>query len=250
MAIRIKNKQEIQKMKAAGRIVAETHLLLADHLKVGMTTWELDQLAEKHIKSQKAYPSFKGYNGFPGSICASVNSEVVHGIPSKEGVLQEGDLISIDIGAQLDGYHGDAARSYVVGSGNDQAQKLIEATQASFYKGLELVKPGNHLYAISSAIQTYAEGQGYSIVRELVGHGIGTDLHEEPQVPNYKPIGRGPKLQVGMALAIEPMVNQGRKEIRVLDDDWTVVAADGSLSAHYENTIIVTDSGYDILTLI
>lgn len=248
MAIHIKNQAEIEKMRKAGDLVYRTHELLKEHVKVGVTTLELDQIAEKFILENGATPSFKGYDGYPASVCASINDEVVHGIPGDIS-LKEGDLISLDIGAFLDGFHGDAARSYVVGSGSDETNKLIEVTKQSFFEGLKYVKPGNHLYQISSAIQRYVESNGFSIVRDLVGHGIGRDLHEEPQIPNYKPMGRGPKLRPGMVLAIEPMVNVGGYQVAILDDDWTIVTVDGSLSAHYENTVLVTETGYELLTL-
>lgn len=249
MAIHIKSSSEIQKMRKAGDLVARTHDLLEQHIKVGVSTFELDQIAESFIRENGAEPSFKGYHGYPASICASVNDEVVHGIPSKEILLQDGDIISIDIGAYLDGYHGDAARTHVVGEASDEALKLIEVTRQSFYEGLKYVKPGNHLHQVSAAIQQYVEANGFSVVRDLVGHGIGKELHEEPQIPNYKPVGRGPKLQAGMVLAIEPMINIGKYDVRVLDDDWTIVTLDGELSAHYENTVLVTDDGYELLTI-
>lgn len=250
MAILIKNSQEIELMREAGKIVALTHLLLEEKIKAGMTTLELDQIAEAFIVSKGAVPSFKGYNGYPGSICVSINSEVVHGIPSRKRKIYEGDIVSIDIGAIYKGYHGDAARTHAVGVVSDEAKHLIKITQESFFEGIKKAKAGNHLHEISEAIQRYAESNGCSIVRDLVGHGIGKDLHEEPQIPNYKPIGRGPKLQCGMTLAIEPMVNMGRYEVRVLEDDWTVVTLDQSLSAHYENTILITEDGYELLTVI
>lgn len=249
MAIQIKSQSEIEKMRKAGELVARTHLLLEKNIKVGISTFELDQLAENFIRENGATPSFKGYHGYPGSICASINDEVVHGIPSKDIFLEEGDIISVDIGAYLDGYHGDAARTHVVGVVSDGAKKLIEVTKQSFYEGLKFVKPGNHLHDVSSAIQKYVEANGFSVVRDLVGHGIGSEMHEEPQIPNYKPVGRGPRLQAGMVLAIEPMVNMGDYEVSVLEDDWTIVTLDGSLSAHYENTVLVTDDGYELLTI-
>jgi len=249
MAIHIKSKSEIVKMRKAGELVARTHLLLEKHIKVGISTFELDQLAENFIRENGATPSFKGYHGYPGSICASINDAVVHGIPSKDIILEEGDIISVDIGAYLEGYHGDAARTHEVGTVGDGAKKLIEVTKQSFYEGLKFVKPGNYLHEISAAIQKYVEANGFSVVRDLVGHGIGTQLHEEPQIPNYKTVGRGPRLRAGMVLAIEPMVNMGNIEVSVLEDDWTIVTLDGSLSAHYENTVLVTDDGYDLLTI-
>lgn len=248
MSISIKSPSEIDKMRKAGELVYKTHELLKKELKVGMKTSELDQIAEKFILEHGATPSFKGYNGYPASVCISINDEVVHGIPG-DRVFEDGDLVSLDIGAYLDGYHGDAARSYVLGNGTEEAERLVAITKQSFFEGLKVIKPGSHLHEISSAIQKFVEKNGYSVVRDLVGHGIGRDLHEEPQIPNYKPIGRGPKLQAGMVLAIEPMVNEGRYDVAILDDDWTIVTRDGTLSAHYENTVLVTEEGYELLTL-
>ncbi|MFP4697103.1 MAG: type I methionyl aminopeptidase [Eubacteriales bacterium] len=249
MSISIKSKSEIEIMKKAGRIVAKTHSLLKKTVKPGISTFELNKVAEDYIKSQNATPSFKGYMGYPASICTSVNNEVVHGIPSKDRILNEGDIISIDIGAYYNGYHGDAARTLAVGQISEEAQKLIQVTKDSFYKGIEYAKEGCHLFEISAAIQEYVETYGYSIVRDLVGHGIGRELHEEPQIPNFKQKRRGPKLQKGMVLAIEPMVNIGRLEVRWLNDNWTVVTIDESLSAHYENTILITDKDPELLTV-
>lgn len=250
MAILIKNEQEIELMRHAGKIVALTHQLLEEKIKAGMTTAELDQLAENFIRSQDSIPSFKGYNGYPASICVSINSEVVHGIPNNNRTIIEGDIVSIDIGAIYKGYHGDAARTHAIGRISDEAKHLIKITEESFYEGIKMAKAGNHLHQICEAIQKYVESNGCSVVRDLVGHGIGKDMHEEPQIPNYKPIGRGPKLQTGMVLAIEPMVNAGRYEVRVLEDDWTVVTLDKSLSAHYENTVLITEDGYELLTIV
>lgn len=250
MSIRIKSEQEIEKIRAACQIVARTHELLADYVKPGVSTMELDKLARKYIESQKAVPSFLNYNGYPASICVSINEEVVHGIPDESRMIMEGDVVSIDIGAYHEGYHGDAARSYVVGEGSEEAKRLVRVTEESFFAGMQYARPGNHLHEISAAIQKYCEDNGYSVVRDLVGHGIGSELHEEPQIPNFKPIGRGPKLQKGMVLAIEPMVNEGRFDVRILSDDWTVVTLDGSLSAHYENTIVITDTGHELLTIL
>lgn len=249
MAILIKNDQQIALMKEAGRIVAETHKLLEEKIEVGMSTYELDRIAETYIRSQGAVPSFLNYNGYPASVCISINEEVVHGIPSKERKIKDGDVVSIDIGAYKDGYHGDAARTHGMGTISKEAERLIKVTEESFWKGVKLAKPGNHLHQISQAIQKYVEANGFSVVRDLVGHGIGRDLHEEPQIPNFKVVGRGPRLEKGMVLAIEPMVNFGRYEVRVLSDDWTVVSLDGSLSSHYENTIVITDEGYELLTM-
>ncbi|PKM67466.1 MAG: type I methionyl aminopeptidase [Firmicutes bacterium HGW-Firmicutes-2] len=250
MAILIKSDSEIEIMRQANAIVAKAHELVAKAIRPGVSTYELDRIAEDFIRSQNATPSFLGYGGFPASICTSVNEAVVHGIPSKHQIIENGDVLSVDIGAYFNGYHGDAARSYAVGQASEDAIKLIEVTQASFFEGIKYAKPGAHLHEISAAIQNYVEAHGFSVVRDLVGHGIGKDLHEEPQIPNYKPIGRGPKLQKGMVLAIEPMVNAGRYNVRTLSDDWTVVTLDGSLSAHYENTILITETGCELLTVL
>lgn len=250
MPITIKSKDEIAKVRESGRIVAEVHKLIEDAIEPGISTMQLDKMAEEYILSKGAKPSFKGYGGFPASICASINNEVIHGIPSKDQILKDGDIISIDVGAFYNGYHGDAAKTLAVGNISDEAKKIIKVTKESFYAGIEFAKDGNHLYEISAAIQKYVEQYGYSIVRDFVGHGVGRDLHEEPQIPNYKVKGRGPKLQSGMVLAIEPMVNVGRYEVRVLQNDWTVVTLDGSLSAHYEHTIAITDEGPELLTVL
>jgi len=243
-----KSDVELQLMREAGRIVAETHRLMAQAVRPGVTTGELDKIAEDFIRSQGATPSFKGYNGFPASICASVNEELVHGFPSSR-VLNEGDIISIDIGAQFQGYHGDSAWTYGVGEISEEARKLLEVTEASLYAGLDQAGPNVRLYTISHAIQTHVESAGFSVVREYVGHGIGTSLHEEPQIPNYGLPNRGPRLKPGMVLAIEPMVIAGERYVRTLDDGWTVVTVDGSLCAHFEHTIAITPTGYEILTL-
>jgi methionyl aminopeptidase len=247
--ITIKSATQIEKMREANRITREALELLEKHVKPGISTAQLDKIAYDFILSQGAKPNFLHYNGFPGSICASVNDEVVHGIPSKSVVLKEGDIISIDMGAVKNGYHGDAARTYPVGKISAEAQNLIDVTRQSFFEGIKYVKHGAKLGDVSSAIQSYVEAHGYSVVRDLVGHGIGEALHEEPNVPNFGHPGRGVKLAAGMTLAIEPMVNAGDWKVYVEDDDWTIVTADGSLSAHYENTIVVTKEGYEILTL-
>lgn len=236
-------------MREAGRIVAETHRLMADSVKPGITTGELDAIAEKFIRSQGAVPSFKGYNGFPSSVCASVNDELVHGFPGSRK-LNEGDIISIDIGAQYEGYHGDSAWTYGVGKISDEVQKLLDVTEESLYAGLALIKPDVRLYTISHAIQKVIEAAGFSVVREYVGHGIGADLHEEPQIPNYGIPDRGPRLKPGMVLAIEPMVNIGERYVRTLEDNWTVVTQDGSWCAHFEHTVAVTEDGFEILTIL
>jgi len=237
-------------MRKAGKIVGDTLAILQEAVRPGITTAELDKIAEDYIRKCGAVPSFKGYYGFPASICASVNSEVVHGFPSKEVVLKEGDIISIDCGAIIDGFHGDAARTFPVGKISSDAQKLIDVTRESFFKGVEKAVIGNRLSDISHAIQEYAESFGYSMVRDFVGHGIGRSMHEDPEVPNFGRPGRGPKLLKGMVLAIEPMVNMGDFHVKVLSNDWTVVTVDGSLSAHYENTVAITENGPELLTLV
>jgi methionyl aminopeptidase len=243
-----KSEGELLIMREAGRIVAKTHQLLAKAIRPGVTTRQLDQIAEDFIRSEDAIPSFKGYGGFSGSICASVNEELVHGIPG-DRVLNEGDIISLDIGAEYKGYHGDSAWTYPVGQITPEAKKLLEVTERSLYEGLALIKPDVRLYTISHAIQKCIESEGFSVVREYVGHGIGQKLHEEPQIPNYGIPDRGPRLKAGMVLAIEPMVNAGERYVRTLEDNWTVVTVDGAWCAHYEHTVAVTADGYEILTL-
>lgn len=236
-------------MAAAGRIVEEALQLMEANIRPGISTWELDQMAEEFITKQGAVPSFKGYGGFPGSICASVNDVVIHGFPSKKEILKEGDIVSIDMGAMKDRYHGDAARTFGVGEISDEARQLIEVTRASFFAGLEFCQVGGRLSDISSAIESYIRPYGYGVVRDYVGHGIGRSLHEAPNVPNYGKAGRGPVLREGMVLAIEPMVNLGGHEVKLLEDKWTVKTKDGSLSAHYENTVAFTKNGPQLLTL-
>lgn len=247
--ITIKSSQEIELMRKAGRIVAETHELLRKEIRPGITTQQLDQMAEEYIKSQGAVPSFKGYNGFPASICASLNDEVVHGFPSLKQ-LKDGDIISIDVGAIYQGYHGDAARTYAVGNVSEEGLKLIKVTEESFFEGIKYAVEGNRLSDVSSAIQEYVEKHGFSVVRDFVGHGIGKNMHEDPQIPNYGRPGRGPRLCSGMTLAIEPMVNAGSYMVKIQPDGWTAVTIDGSLSAHYENTIVITEGAPEILTVI
>ncbi|GEN46928.1 type I methionyl aminopeptidase [Alkalibacillus haloalkaliphilus] len=242
-----KTPREIEIMRQAGKIVALTHQELAKHIKPGVTTNELDEIAEKFIRSHDATPSFKGYNGFSGSICVSVNEELVHGIPS-DRELNDGDIISIDIGANYNGYHGDSAWTYAVGDIDDDTQELLDVTEESLFKGLEQIKPGNRLTDISHAIQSYVEPYGYTIVQEYGGHGIGQNIHEDPHISNFGPPNKGPRLKKGMVLAIEPMVNLGERYVRTLDDDWTVVTADKKFCAHFEHTIAVTEDGYEILT--
>lgn len=246
--IKIKNDIEIEYMRQAGKVVEETLLKLEKLIEPGISTAELDSVAESFIKMKGAYPSFKGYCGFPASICTSVNNEVVHGIPSESKVLQEGDIISIDCGAILNGYQGDAARTFPVGLVSDKAAELIEITRKSFFKGVENAIEGNRLSDISHSIQKYVENHGCSVVKQYVGHGIGRDMHEDPAIPNYGLPGRGPKLVHGMVLAIEPMVNRGTYRVRTESNNWTVVTEDGSLSAHYENTVAVLKDGFEILT--
>ncbi len=247
--ITIKTQTDIAAMRIAGRITKQALNLVGKHIRPGVTTKELDRIAYDYIRSQGAIPSFLHYNGYPASICASPNDVVVHGIPGKEIVLREGDIISIDVGAFKNGFHGDCAKTFFVGQVSEEAQKLVAATRQSFYEGLKFAKAGNRIGDISSAIQSYIEGLGYSIVRDLVGHGIGRQMHEDPSVPNFGQAGRGPRLVAGMTLAIEPMVNAGNYEVRLMDDDWTVKTLDGSLSAHYENTILITGGEPEILTV-
>jgi methionyl aminopeptidase len=242
-----KTPEEIEVMREAGRIVALTHQELKKHIAPGITTIELDAIAENFIRQHDAIPSFKGYNGFRGSVCASVNEELVHGIPG-ERKLNEGDIISLDIGAKFGGYHGDSAWTYGVGKISLENQELLNVTEKSLYKGLAEAKPGERLSNISHAIQQYAESRNFSIVREYVGHGVGKDLHEDPQVPHYGPPNKGPRLRPGMVLAVEPMVNAGMRYVKTLPDNWTVVTVDGKMCAHFEHTIAITETGYEILT--
>ncbi|MBC7346153.1 MAG: type I methionyl aminopeptidase [Clostridia bacterium] len=245
----LKSERELAVMREAGRIVAQTLALLQRVVAPGVTTQELNDLAESYIRQKGAYPSFKGYRGFPASICASINEEVVHGIPGLRR-LAEGDIISIDIGAILDGYHGDAALTIPVGRVKPEVERLLQVTREALWLGIEQARIGRRLSDISHAIQTHAERNGYSVVREFVGHGIGRTMHEEPQVPNYGQPGRGPRLVAGMTLAIEPMINCGRPEVKVLANGWTVVTRDGSYSAHFEHTVAITADGPKILTLL
>ncbi|UFT99516.1 type I methionyl aminopeptidase [Radiobacillus kanasensis] len=243
-----KSPQELAIMRQAGKVVALTHQELKRHIEPGITTKELDNIAEKFIRSMDAFPSFKGYNGFRGSICASVNNELVHGIPSNRS-LSDGDIISIDIGAKYNGFHGDSAWTYPVGTVDKETLLLLEVTETSLWKGLEQAKPGARLSNISHAIQAYAEPKGFSIVREYVGHGVGRELHEDPNIPHYGPPNKGPVLKPGMVLAVEPMVNAGKRFVRTLADNWTVVTEDGKMCAHFEHTIAITEEGYQILTI-
>lgn len=249
MSITVKSSEQIKHMRESGRIVFETLNLLEKMVKSGITTIELDQAAEEFIRSCGAVPSFKGYRGFPASICASVNEEVIHGIPGLRK-LKDGDIISIDIGVYKNGFHGDASRTFAVGNVPDEIKRFIDVTRQSFFEGIKFAKAGRRLYEISNTIADYVEAYGYSVVRDFVGHGIGRAMHEDPQIPHYRQQGKGPRLYPGMTLAIEPMINMGTFEVKVLDDDWTVVTRDGKLSCHYENTILITDGEPDILTLL
>lgn len=249
MSIIIKSEKEIELMRESGRILSLVLEELEGFIRPGISTLDIDKKCLELIKSFNCIPSFLNYNGFPASICISINEEVVHGIPKEDRILRDGDVISLDVGVIYKEYHSDAARTFPVGEISQEAKKLIEVTKESFFVGLKHAKEGNHLYEISAAIQEYVESHGFSVVRDLVGHGIGKNLHEEPQIPNFKQKRRGPKLEAGMTLAIEPMVNVGRFDVNWLDDDWTVVSGDGSLSAHYENTVLITHDEPEILTL-
>lgn len=241
MPIEIKSAREIELMAEAGRILEIVHNELEKALHPGMSTMDIDRLGEEVIRSYGCIPSFLNYNGYPASICVSVNEEVVHGIPSSKRILKDGDIVSLDAGVIYKGYHSDAARTHGIGEISKEAEKLIKVTRECFFEGIKYAKEGNHLFDISRAIGTYAESFGYGVVRDLCGHGIGTKLHESPQIPNYVMARRGVALKAGMTLAIEPMINMGTWEVDWLDDDWTVVSRDKSLSAHYENTVLITD---------
>ena len=246
--IKLKSNREIALMREAGRIVALAHLAVKEHIKPGISTKALDDLIESVIRKNHATPSFKNYNGFPAAACISINEEVVHGIPSNQRILQDGDIVSVDIGANYKGYHGDSAWTYACGEISEDAKRLMIGTEESLFKGLEFAKVGNRLSDISHAIQKHAESLGFSVVREFVGHGLGSDLHEDPQIPNFGLPGRGPKLKPGMTLAIEPMINLGNKDVKVLADGWTAITRDRSISAHFEHSILITNDGYEILT--
>lgn len=245
--ITLKSKREIELLKEAGHIVYLTHQYLRPHIKTGIKTIELNRLAEDFIRTKGATPSFKGYEGFPYALCISINDEVVHGFPS-ERVLQEGDIISIDIGACYKGYHGDSAWTYQVGKINDDTKHLLEHTEKALYEGIKQVQPGAHIGDIGAAIEAYAEKHHLGVVKELVGHGVGCDVHEEPDVPNYGRKGTGPKLREGMVIAIEPMLTLGSPDIYIDDNDWTIITEDGSMAAHFEHTVVVTKDGVEILT--
>ncbi len=245
----IKSDQEIDIMRESGKVTAHILKELENFIKPGISTMDIDQFVEKTILSNNMIPSFKGYNGFPASACVSINNEVVHGIPDAARFLKEGDIVSVDVGCTYKGYISDAARTYPVGAISPEAQKLIDATRDSFFEGLKFCRPGYRLSDISHAIQQKAESEGFSVIRDFVGHGVGRAMHEEPQIPNYGKPGRGPRLARGMVFAIEPMINQGTFEVDVLADNWTVVTLDGKLSAHYENTVVITDDEPELITL-
>ena len=249
MPISIKSSREIEIMAEAGRILEQVHLELEKALRPGMSTLDIDQLGRKMIEGYGCIPSFLNYNGYPASICVSVNEEVVHGIPSKYRIIQEGDIVSLDAGVIYKGYHSDAARTHAVGNVSKEAEDLIKVTRECFFEGIKYAKEGNHLFDISRAIGRYARERGYGVVKDLCGHGVGTALHEAPEIPNYELVKRGVKLRAGMTLAIEPMINIGGWEVDWLDDDWTVVTRDRTLSAHYENTIVITEGEPRILSM-
>ena len=249
MAVTIKSEREIQLMREAGKILAKVHEELAQEVKAGMTSYQIDKICEEIIRGYGCIPSFLGYEGYPGSVCISINDEVVHGLPSKDKIIRDGDIVSLDTGVIYKGYQSDAARTIAIGEISKEAQQLIDVTKQSFFEGIKFAKAGNHLNDVSKAIGAYAAKFNYGIVRDLVGHGIGTHLHEDPQIPNFRQKRRGIILVPGMTLAIEPMVNMGTWKVRWLDDEWTVISEDHSLAAHYENTILITDGEPEILTL-
>lgn len=249
MSVSIKTAREIELMRKAGHLLWQVHNELAEIIRPGISTLDIDQAGEKMIRQMGCIPNFLNYNGYPASICVSVNEEVVHGIPTRHRILQEGDIVSLDAGLIYKGYHSDAARTHAVGQISPETQKLIEVTRQSFFEGIKFAKAGHHLHEISAAIGNYAESFGYGVVTDLVGHGIGTHLHEDPQIPNFPQKRRGIRLMPGMTLAIEPMINMGRPDVAWLDDDWTVVTQDDSWSAHYENTVLITEGEPELLTL-
>jgi len=249
MAVTIKSEREIMLMRESCKLLADVFQNMEQAIRPGISTMEINMLGEKLIRAHGCIPNFLNYNGYPASVCTSVNDAVVHGIPNKNHILQEGDIISLDAGLIYKGYHSDMARTFGVGEISEEARLLIERTKQSFFDGISMAKDGNHLYDISNAIEASIKPYGYGVVRDLVGHGIGTSLHEDPQIPNFAQKRRGLKLRAGMTFAIEPMINLGRADVEWLDDDWTVVTEDGSISAHYENTILITDGEPEILTL-
>lgn len=245
----VKNRPELEKMRLAGKISGQALRLAGQLVAPGVTTGEIDKQVEAFIRSQGAIPSFLGYGGFPASACISINNEVIHGIPSHSRVIHEGDIVSVDVGAYIGGFHGDCAATYPCGKISAEAQRLIDVTQQSFFEGIRFAREGQRLSDISAAVQKYVEDNGYSVVREYVGHGIGRKMHESPEVPNFGAPGHGPRLLRGMTIAVEPMVNAGGAAVRVMPDGWTVKTQDGSLAAHYENTILITDGEAELLTL-
>ena len=249
MSVTIKSEKEIELMREAGRILAIVHEELEKFIRPGISTLDIDKKGYEIIKSYGCIPSFLNYNGYPASICVSINDEVVHGIPRKDRILLEGDIVSLDAGVIYKGYHSDAARTWAVGEVSKEAKKLMEVTEKSFFEGMKYAKAGHYLFEISAAIENYVVANGFSCVRDLVGHGIGRELHEDPQIPNFRQRRRGPKLVPGMTLAIEPMVNVGKYHVCWLDDEWTVVTEDESLSAHYENTVLITDGEPELLSI-
>jgi methionyl aminopeptidase len=244
-----KSASEIEIMREAGRVSARALRLVGEAVAVGVTTLALDEIAENAIRADGGAPAFKGYHGFPKTLCTSINHQVVHGIPSESVTLRDGDILSVDVGAVVDGYYGDTARTFAVGSVSDEAARLLVATKAALDAGIEQARAGHHLFDISAAVQALSEEAGFSVVREYVGHGIGRSMHEDPNVPNYGPAGKGPRLEVGMVLAIEPMVNAGGAAVDALSDGWTVVTRDGRLSAHFEHTVAITPDGPVVLTV-
>ena len=248
--VQIKNSEQLALMRKAGRITGEAILKAQEYIKEGVSTKEIDTVIRSYIEKCGAKPSFLGYGGFPGSACISINNEVIHGIPRADRILREGDIVKIDVGAYIGGYHGDSANTFGVGTISEDAQKLIDVTKESFFRGVKMAKAGNRIGDIGSTICSYAENLGYGVVRKYVGHGIGRDLHEDPEVPNFGTAGRGARLYPGMTIAVEPMINIGSPNVKVLDDDWTVVTSDGSLSAHYEHSIAIADGEPILLTFI
>lgn len=247
--VTVKTAEEIGLMRKANQIVRDTLDLLREKIRPGMTTKQLDKIAHDYITGCNAIPSFLGYDGYPASACISIDDEVVHGIPSAERYIEEGQIVSVDIGSIYKGYNGDAARTFAIGRISEEKQRLIDVTEKSFFEGVKILKEGVRIGDLGHAIQSYVEANGFSVVRALVGHGIGTDMHEDPEVPNYGRAGHGLRLKANMTIAIEPMVNAGTFDVRLLDDGWTVVTADGKPSAHYENTVAITENGVDILSL-
>ena len=248
--VQIKNSEQLACMRKAGRITGEAILAAREHIKEGVSTKQLDTIIRNYIEKCGAKPSFLGYGGFPGSACISINNEVIHGIPSAKRFLKEGDIVKIDVGAYIGGYHGDSANTFGVGKISEEAEKLIAVTRESFFRGVKMAAKGKRVGDIGSEICGYAEGLGYGVVRKFVGHGIGHELHEDPEIPNFGTAGRGVRLYPGMTIAIEPMINIGTRDVKVLDDGWTVITADGSLSAHYEHTVAITDGEPILLTYV